>query len=390
MTPDPYLSRLLDLVVEHIDIPRSYYEKAADRHRSLGKWLCRESSAVRHFEPDVRPQGSFRFGTVIRPLNEDAEYDLDNVCMLTTLGKLQLTQRQLKEMYGREILAYAREHGMLAPVEEHNRCWRLRYADEVAFHLDTLPCVPEEHSVVVGLIEAGVSEELARRIIAITDRRHRLYDQLTLAWPNSNPRGFSHFFEQQAARGLARSHRAGELRAAVEDVPPYEWKTPLQRAIQVLKRHRDVMFEENPDLAPISMIITNLAAQAYQGETDVAAALVNIIDRMPLLVQAERPRVPNPADPEEDYADKWSKDPRLEKNFWLWLSAIQADLTRLTDVLRSPGGLEREVEVIFRVTFTRDEMRSFGGDSDTKPIAVIRSAPCLVIPTACKPWGRHG
>ena len=24
-------------------------------------------------------------------------------------------------------------------MEEHHRCWRLRYADEVSFHLDTLP-----------------------------------------------------------------------------------------------------------------------------------------------------------------------------------------------------------------------------------------------------------
>ena len=29
--------------------------------------------------------------------------------------------------------------------------------------------------------------------------------------------------------------------AKVDDVPPYEWKTPLQRSIQIMKRHRDVM-----------------------------------------------------------------------------------------------------------------------------------------------------
>ena len=49
------------------------------------------------------------------------------------------------------------------------------------------------------------------------------------------------------------------LYAAVEDVPTYELKTPLQRAVQLLTRHRDVMFADNPDVAPISMILTNLA-----------------------------------------------------------------------------------------------------------------------------------
>jgi hypothetical protein len=55
---------------------------------------------------------------------------------------------------------------------------------------------------------------------------------------------------------------------APEDVPTYELKTPLQRAIQLLKRHRDVMFVDNLDVAPISMILTNLAGHAYGGEAE--------------------------------------------------------------------------------------------------------------------------
>ena len=62
-------------------------------------------------------------------------------------------------MYGEEIKAYARKHGMIAPVEECNRCWRLRYADEENFHLDTLPCVPEEAVVIAKLMTAEVPEE---------------------------------------------------------------------------------------------------------------------------------------------------------------------------------------------------------------------------------------
>ena len=60
------------------------------------------------------------------------------------------------------------------------------------------------------------------------------------------------------------------------------------------------------------MILTNLAGQAYQGEADVYDAVRGILARMLNYVRAERPRVPNPAHPDEDYADKWSKDPRLE------------------------------------------------------------------------------
>ena len=146
------LTRLLETILEHLDIPKSLYEQARDRHRSLGEWLKRDSSTIRQFEPDIRPQGSFRYGVVNRPLDPDDEYDLDNVCVLTTLGKSHLTQQQLKRLYGEEIKTYAREHGMLAPVEEHNRCWRLQYADDVSFHLDTLPCVPEDAAVILRLV----------------------------------------------------------------------------------------------------------------------------------------------------------------------------------------------------------------------------------------------
>jgi hypothetical protein len=309
------LSQLLDIVIEHLDIPKSLYKKAAGRHKSLGEWLMRPESSLVAFDPDIRPQGSFRFGTVIRPLHADDEYDLDNVCVLKGLGKTAMTQHQLKELYGQEIVAYAKAHDMKKPVTEHNRSWRLQYSDEVEFHLDTLPCVPEEASGQLRVRSMGVSSELALRTVAITDRRDPNYERISSLWPSSNPRGFAVWFEQQAALGRAPSQIA--IRATVEDVPPYEWKTTLQRSIQILKRHRDVMFSdpEVSDLAPISMIITNLAARAYRGETDIGSALRNIVETMPTFINAVRPRVPNPADPAEDYADKWRLDPRLEKSF---------------------------------------------------------------------------
>ena len=337
-------------------MPRSYYEKAAARHRSLGEWLRRKESRLAPFDPDIRPQGSFRYGTVNRPLREGDAYDLDNVCLLRKLGKNAHTQQQLKELYGAEIRAYATANNMLAPVEEHNRCWRLQYADEVEFHLDTLPCVPEEGAVVQRITALGVPLDLARRAVAITDKRHPQYRELTSLWPSSNPRGFAAWFESRAALGRPRAVLENLARAAVEDVPPYEWKTTLQRSIQILKRHRDVMFLNDPDLAPISMIITNLAAQAYRGESDLTDALGNIVQTMPQFIQRDTPRVPNPADPAEDYADKWSKDARLKQSFWDWHTAVTADLQKLSTILEGRT-LKDDVKDLFDVVLTDDEVR---------------------------------
>jgi hypothetical protein len=381
-------SRLLDVILEHIDVPKSYYQKAADRHVSLGQWLHRKESKVAAFDSDVRPQGSFRYGTVIRPINDGDEYDLDNVCVLNTLGKSALTQQQLKQLYGEEIKAYARANGMLAPVTEHHRCWRLNYADEVAFHLDTLPCLPEETDVIQRIAATGVPWELARRLIAITDKRHPQYQKITMAWLSSNPRGFAAYFEQRAAMGRERAFRERQIKAAIEEVPPYEWKTTLQRSIQVMKRHRDVMFRDNCELAPISMIITNLAAQAYGGEPDLGTALLNIVDKMPAYVRSTAPRVPNPADPLEDYADKWSKDGRLIKSFWEWHTALKADLDLLVNLLGRTS-LKADIRKLFYVDMTEDEVREFGAGHSGRPSPIVKVSPALTIPSASKPWGIH-
>ena len=143
--------KLLDSIIDSLDIPESYYRRAADRHRSLGEWLCRSESKVAVFQPHVTPQGSFRYGTVTRPLNAEGEYDLDNVVTLT-LPKTHMTQKDLKTLFGEEIRAYAEAHQMLSPLEEMNRCWRLHYSDEITFHLDTLPCVAEEEGVIAAII----------------------------------------------------------------------------------------------------------------------------------------------------------------------------------------------------------------------------------------------
>jgi hypothetical protein len=375
---------LLNFIVEKLDIPKSLYEKAAARHRSLGEWLCREASAVKDFDPDVRPQGSFRYGTVNRPLDEDEEYDLDNVCVLKNLSKSHLTQRELKDLYGKEIRAYAEANGMLKPVKECRRCWRLYYSDEVNFHLDTLPCVPEDQHVIARIVQLGTSAELARRCVAITDDRHPEYDEISQYWLSSNPRGFAAWFESRCELARAELSANREIRATVEDVPPYEWKTPLQRSIQVLKRHRDVMFKENPELAPISMIITNLAARSYSGETNLLEAITNIVNGMPDHIRETAPRVPNPADPAEDYADKWSKDARLEKSFWEWHHAVKSDLARLPALLQA-GLLQTKVESIFEISIPDSAIPKTVRIS--KAPAVI-SAPATVISNAHKPWGK--
>jgi hypothetical protein len=304
------------------------------------------------------------------------------------LEKSAMTQSQIKHLYGAEVKAYAKANGMLAPVEEKNRCWRLIYADEVNFHLDTLPCLPEDHIVINSLAAGGVPAELARRAIAITDRRHPQYEQITSALLTSNPRGFAKWFEsraRQVAEQRIRKLVEARVYATVEAVPPYEWKTPLQRSIQLLKRHRDIMFRGNRDNAPISMIITNLAAHAYDGQADLGSALSHIVETMTTYIRPTWPRVPNPTNPAEDYADKWSSNPALEDHFWLWHTQLRHDVAQLATAY-TERRIGPAVRTIFDLDLTPEQLQAIEPPFNSAP-SVVRATPALVFPSAPKPWG---
>lgn len=383
--------RLWQFIVELLDIPPSHYEQAEERYRKFGEWLHRPESTLREFDPQVYLQGSFLYGTVNRPLFKRDEYDLDMVCELR-IAKGGMSQSEVKRLLGNEVRAYAERYGFREPAEEKDRCWRLNYADHVSFHMDILPCVPEDKQVVAMIRALGVPMHLAATSVAITDRRHERYTQITHDWYTSNPRGLGEWFQEHmrpVAEARIRSLVENRLYASITDVPAYEWKTPLQQSIQLLKRHRDVMFRDNPEWAPISMIITVLAARAYLGEPSIAEAIHNIVDRMPQFVGDRWPRIPNPVNPGEDFADRWARDRRYEENFWTWHAAVQADIRKLPGLLGRPT-LSDEIGRMFRVDLTADQLRWLQPGVAVSTPAVVKASPVLHIASAPRPWQDHG
>jgi hypothetical protein len=378
-------TRLWTALSDELDIAPSLYQKATDRHASVGEWLCRPESSLARYRPRVRPQGSFRFGTVIKPLVEGAKYDLDQVVTLDKLSTWEVSQADLKGRFGSEIASYAQAQGMLVPEEKH-RCWRLNYRDEVAFHLDSLPSVPAGESALLQLRQAGVDDFWALRAVAITDDRHPHYHVVGGEWLTSNPSGFARWFEARAALGRPRNaDRAPQ--ASVEDVPPYEWRTPLQRAVQILKRHRDVMFQAAPELAPISMVITNLAAHAYGGEQNLGDALTGIVERMHLHVRPNAPYVPNPAHPAEDYADKWRLHPDLAANFWNWLEQARAAVRHFSQESLNADRVQQRFAIRLSDEQQRRIASSAASSTGTPAIVIPTTAPR--IETAPRPWRRN-
>ncbi|UFX12816.1 nucleotidyltransferase [Sinorhizobium meliloti] len=384
MTVIPHVEPFLEALVEELAIPESRYRQAETSYKTLGDWFHREESTVREFGPNVYSQGSFRLGTAIRPRTEAEEYDVDSVCELNFLGKVDITQAKLKAMIGEEIKAHHKAQSMIKPVREGRRCWILDYADGAQFHMDVVPALPNGVDQRLLLEARSLDTRWASTAIAITDVEDPAYLVPTMDWPRSNPKGYSEWFKwrmeavlQRRKHALAENLRQKGIAASVEELPDYRVRTPLQSSVMLLKRHRDNMFAHNTDVRPISVIITTLAAHAYDNQDTIADALSVILSRMHQFIghDGQKYVVPNPTDPLENFADKWETEPGKADAFFQWLEQARSDFGRASEATTFQKMNEAVAQRMGPVLTAKAVNRAGGG--------LLRSA--TVAPAAATP-----
>jgi hypothetical protein len=343
------IERLLEQIAEELEIPDELAQSAKGEYSKLAHWLDEQDKAQGRREPKVYSQGSFRLGTTIRPIEGD--YDVDLVYE-RDLRKESITREQLKEEAGELLasyVAYLSESGEKTPqlADEGRRCWTLDYPGE--FHMDVLPAIPDDD---------GRESNGSPHGILITDCN---YDR----WQFSDPIGYGEWFNgqsyeefQRRREDLAHKRLLSEginptewmIKASAEQIPDYEVKTPLQRAVQILKRHRDVRFKDDQDNRPASIILTTLAALAYENESQLVDAVLNLVRRMPNYIQERMENgkvvswVPNPVNGNENFADRWQDEdhPSREHEFKRWLRQVDDDLTAAI----GSGNIHRIVDIL--------------------------------------------
>lgn len=336
-TASDQLSDILEQIAESLDIPDEVREEAVQKYEEVGHWLEEQDKVQGRRPPTIYPQGSFRLGTVIRPKTDNDEYDVDLVYE-RDLRKASISQEQLKAEAGKHLRSYVdhckRSHKEVPKLTAGARCWRLDYPDR--FHMDILPAIPDDDGRCRGTLFCDTA-------IQITDRD--LHE-----WQFSNPIGYGEWFkgtmlkqfhEKRAALGKVLLESKGLpinnvfLKEAAEEIPEYRVKTPLQRAVQILKRHRDHYFQDDGDNRPVSIILTTLAARSYDNEADLVDALLKLVKNMPKHIERRYENgtyvswVANPVNPKENFADRWQDEehPEREKKFRAWLVKVDEDLT---------------------------------------------------------------
>jgi hypothetical protein len=350
------IGQVLGELAKSLDISPADYIRAVDSYNAVAEWL-NQGFALHEYpqcnrEPDVFPQGSINLGTIVRPIREgkEADFDIDLVCELK--NSIVMVPKDVKGQVGNRLKKNQIYKDKLD--SEGKRCWTLNYAKSqgIGFHMDILPSIPD----VIPLD------------IKIT---HKDETTDSYSWRYSSPKKYADWFrkqnktfgvfvksqKQQLFETALKGDGATRLFEKVEDVPEQLVRTPLQRTIQILKRHRDVYFlEKNSDHKPISIIITTLAALLYNGENDIYDSLINIIEKLrkfsgyienaqfrlnedvawgKLITRFQEDgvwkwKIVNPTNEKENFADRWHENSNARaKVFFDWLEQIYKDVQEI-------------------------------------------------------------
>lgn len=294
------LNSLLADGLRSLDITEREYNLAVGHYEGLGDTFAEHWDHTRG-DNVIMPQGSFALGTVVRNIHRNDEIDLDAVA-IRDVERSSITQAELKEDAGVAVGKYARSSDGGSPkISESERCWTLHWNE---MHLDLLPAIPNREPGQDGIL--------------ITDKDVR-------EWLRSHPTGYADWFFEQMREALTAALEAKGTE--IDDVPAWLVKTTLQQTAQALKRHRDIFFVDHLEDRPASIIITTLAAIAYNGGDDLYEVLRSVTGLMGNLVEQRDGEwwVANPVQAEENFADSWSEHPDRADWFFRWITAAEDD-----------------------------------------------------------------
>lgn len=328
---DYFNSQMDDLLLricEKLQISETDHKKAEDRYNAVGKWLAQAESGLASYRPAIYPQGSLRIGTTVKPLAYQ-EFDLDLVCELDINHEKYDPVAVLNGVEKR-----LREHGIYKTmIERKNRCIRLNYANE--FHMDVLPAAPH------GIENSGK--------VKVPDRKAE-------EWKDSNPKGYAEWFEGRTVTFRLFAAKAENV-DPLPDMEETERKPPLKKAVQLIKRYRDIYFKATGKTPPISIVLTTLAAYHYKGDMSINESLAHILNGIILSIPEKgRLIVLNPTNTAEDFSEKWDADIAAYYEFVQWIKKFNTAWAKINSTQGIPQVMKM-LQEMFGESVTNDALR---------------------------------
>lgn len=316
------LEDILHRICVKLQISLTQHNLAKERYDAVAKWIANGDGLFDVIDLSIYPQGSLKLGTVVKPIS-NLEFDLDLVCEFAMpWANIQNPTSLLNEMEFR-----IRQNGTYSKMcERKKRCIRLNYSGE--FHVDILPACPDN--------------------LQSDDSKLKVPDRQLQKWIDSNPKGYAKWVED---RSVSEEYSLFEKAAKIEalpDVQPVELKPPLKRVVQLIKRYRDMVFKDDYDNAPVSIVLTTLACESYLGEGSVNLALKNISSKLVGILEQNqwRPfKVLNPTNLRENFSERWDEKPHLFSKFSEFILGLQSEWS----MLNKARGLHNVMPILTRM-----------------------------------------
>lgn len=218
-------------------------------------------------------QGSYKYGTLIKPVHKLEEYDVDVGIYFkwTNEEDIEPTAKQLRDWVQSELLEYEKNCEVIKKVEvpPKERCSRASYVRQ--FHIDT----PVYH--------LNPATDI-RRLACLSDK-----------WESSDPKAIYKWFKKAVS---------------ADD------SDQLRRLVRYLKAWAAICFREVTESRPSSIFLTVLTAEAYQDMRIDMAGKIEDDDGLIFIIKKihtrlfEDAEVLNPIDHSEDLnrmsADAWN------------------------------------------------------------------------------------
>ena len=306
------LDLLLEGVARSLQLTKTLYDDAESKYLAVADWLSKPDSPLATFNPTIYPQGSMSLQTTVKPRAQD-EFDLDLVCLLEidpSVGAAHLFQ-----LVQERIANNGKYRSIL---EIRSRCIRLNYAGQ--FHLDIIPACP--------------NPEQSGTAILIPDRELQ-------SLKNSNPKAYIGWFDGKCERKLSIYAKEG-----VEPLPENGGRKACLRLItQLTKRHRDVVYADDP-ASPASIALTTLLGNSYRGEGVCTDALLSALDEVAALIAGTQGIlvISNPVDPSENLIRKWT--PLTYRRFREFVLNFRERMRHLL-TLQGMQAVQAELEALF-------------------------------------------
>lgn len=319
--------KLLADIAIRVQLSPTLHRQATERYRTLDEWIRRRDSPLAGLVERTYPQGSMRIGTTINSRVTDDEFDIDVVTQL----------RVPRDTAPRDVLdaLFAVVRGKpgsryFACTSRRGRCVTVGYSDQM--HVDLTPAV--------RLLGTHPRESL----IFEHDPTRRSDPGRSLI---ANPYGFAEWFnlqlpdDQVFSQWFLRCSEAYDRLLAAEPVPPpvpASQKSRVIVALQLLKRWRNVQYDQRTGRRPPSVVLSKLVGDVAAEASRCGPGLLHVLLRLAQSLRAEFKcrhagdrliEVANPVCPADVLTDRWPLRLAAQEMFITDLTNLTANLQRL-------------------------------------------------------------